>query len=127
MKVLVESLDARLNHLKPAVKKTAIKVAGFLKQKNVYLEVCLLPTRLMNKNVLSFPAPKGFPRPDIKGRWLGEIYLNPSYIKENGENLVFMLIHGFLHLLGYMHDKKSDRIKMQNKEKELLQFLRIKL
>ena len=74
----------------------------------------------MNKNVLAFPAPKDFPRPDIKSKPLGEIYLNPQYIKENGENFIFMLIHGFLHLLGYDHQKRNDRIRMEKKERELL-------
>ena len=154
MKVLVESLDAQFDHLKPAIKKSAVQVANFLKQKNVYLEVYLLPNRMMNKNVLSFPAPKDFPRPDMKRgmKYLGEIYLNPDYIRreqleiENlkflplpvgrqvavrhgkiSAKLAFMLIHGFLHLLGYLHDKKSDRIKMRNKEKELLRLLNIKI
>jgi len=107
----------------------------------------------MRKNVLAFPAPKGFPRPDIKGKHLGEIYLNPDYIAkerleivpplagsrlpklsslDGGRNLkleipaklAYMLIHGFLHLLGYDHKKKSDTIIMQKKELLLMRRLR---
>ena len=77
----------------------------------------------MNKNVLAFPTPKSFPRPDINRKPLGEIYLNPQYIKENGEDLIFMFIHGFLHLLGYDHKRRNDRIRMEKKETELLKSL----
>ena len=70
-------------------------------------------------NILAFPAPKDFPRPDIKGQFLGELYLNPEYIKSHHEDIDRMVIHGFLHLLGYDHDSKSDRIIMKSREQEL--------
>ncbi len=72
------------------------------------------------KNVLAFPADPTFPRPDLSAPSLGELYLNPAYIEEHGENFDYMLVHGFLHLLGYDHMKKSDRILMEKKERELL-------
>ncbi len=79
------------------------------------VEVYIVGDAFMKKNVLAFPAPKNFPRPDLpKGvKPLGEIYLNPGSEK--------MLIHGFLHLLGYDHQKKSDRMEMEKKEKQLWQ------
>lgn len=122
MKIVVESWDRRFDRLKPVIKKSAKKLANFLKKKG-YLEILLVGKEVMNKNVLAFPAPKRFPRPDIKGKPLGEVFLNPIYIKKHGENLLFMLIHGFLHLLGYNHIKKSDRIRMQKKETELCKIL----
>lgn len=74
-------------------------------------------------NVLSFIAPKGFPRPDRRGVFLGELYLNPDYIRRRGENFDHLLIHGFLHLLGYDHRQERDRMRMEKKEKALLQLL----
>ena len=116
MPVVVEVLDKQFS----ALKKSVLKQAQWLVGKEEYVEIYLVGDDFMYKNVLSFPHPQGFPRPDIKQQVLGEIYLNPSYIKEHGEDLVFMLVHGFLHLLGYDHIKKSDRIVMERKEKKLL-------
>src|SRR3989344_8708624 len=66
-------------------------------------------------NVLSFLKPKNFP-----GTKLGEVYLDPIYIAAHKEDLGYMLIHGILHVLGYDHVRKGDRIKMENKERKLL-------
>lgn len=123
MKVAVESWEKKFQRLKPMIKKTALKLGRFLGIKNSYVEVYLVTSSFMNKNVLAFPFPENFPSPDIKQKPLGEVYLNPDYIKKNNENLVYMLIHGFLHLLGYDHKKKNDRIRMQKKESFLLKKL----
>ena len=103
--------------LKEALNKI---LALFPKLRQCSFDIFLVDSSFINKNVLAYPAPKNFPRPDAKNRFLGEIYLNPDYIKKQGENIFYMFIHGFLHLLGYIHKKKSDRIKMEKKEKELL-------
>lgn len=75
-------------------------------------------------NVLAFPAPKEFVLPPKTPKSLGEIYLAPDYIKKSHEDIVYLLIHGFLHLLGFDHEKKGDTMKMQRKEKQLLAKLR---
>lgn len=123
MKVIVESWKSEFNRLKPLIKKTALKLGRFLGLQNAHVEIYLVGNGFMEKNVLAFRAPEKFPRPDIKGKALGEIYLNPDYIEKHKENLLYMLIHGFLHLQGYDHKKKSDRIKMEKKEQELLRFI----
>lgn len=110
------------------------KSLRFLKVKNSYADVYLVSNKEIQKlnykyrrkdkptNVLSFPNPKVFP--DIgKQKFLGEIYLSPKYIQDHNESLEFMLIHGLLHLLGFNHIKKGDRIRMEKKEKELLKLL----
>ncbi len=104
-------------------------------------------------NVLSFTEPKQFPHPELKRRFtqterrlsqtkkgirerdvtcLGEVYLAIPYIKEEAHirntpcSLLLTLysIHGLLHLLGYKHGTKSDRIQMEKREKEMLNALR---
>ncbi len=120
MKILVKSQNKKFNYLVPQIRKKALRLGRFLDIKNGYAEIYLVGKSFMDKNVLSFPAPKNFPRPDIKEKPLGEIYLNPDYIEKNRENLNYMLIHGFLHLLGYDHKKKDDIIRMEKKEKECL-------
>lgn len=71
-------------------------------------------------DVLSFEFPADFPVPKGEKRPLGEIYLNPAYIKKNGETLEYLLTHGILHLLGFNHIKKSDRIRMEKLEEKIL-------
>ncbi len=70
-------------------------------------------------DVLSFNEPKNFVSPPSKFRRIGEIYLNVSSIKYQVSS-DRLLIHGLLHLLGYVHKKKNDRIKMEKIEQKLL-------
>ena len=120
MTVIVESFDYGVSVRKQAIRRAALGLLKLSKIQNGHLEIYLVSNDFMNKNVLAFPAPKNFYRPDIKSeKSLGEIYLNPQYIKERGENLTNMLTHGFLHLLGYDHKKNRDKLKMEKKEKSL--------
>ncbi|MBU4332231.1 rRNA maturation RNase YbeY [Patescibacteria group bacterium] len=67
-------------------------------------------------------APKGEPP------YLGEVIIcypqAKRQAKEQGHSVkkevTILLIHGLLHLLGYEHDKRSERMIMQRLEKELL-------
>lgn len=69
-------------------------------------------------NVLSFPEKTQFPSLDGV-RSLGEVYLNYDWAEGKTEILVYLLIHGILHLLGYRHGKKRDTMKMEKLEKNL--------
>ena len=121
MKKIVVSIGQEFILEEKVVKQNLKKIEKFFDLKNKYVEVYLVGDKFMQKNVLSFPAPKDFPRPDIKDHEnLGEIYLNPDYIKANREDFIFMLIHGFLHLLGYDHKIREERLEMEKKEKEIL-------
>lgn len=102
-----------------------LRFLGRLVPYKALVEVHLVNDAVMKKNVLSYEAPEHFPRPDVPGKALGEIYLNPKYISEHGEDVDLMLAHGFLHLLGYDHKTERDRMKMEKKEDDLLrQFTR---
>lgn len=72
-------------------------------------------------DILSFNWPKNFPSIDKKPP-LGEIYLNKKVLKDK-QYLKRLLVHGFLHLLGFTHFKKSDSIKMEKKEVKVLSYL----
>lgn len=105
--------------------RAMLRFLGMLVKEKSVVELHLVGNAVMNKNVLSYEAPKKFSRPDVSAKPLGEIYLNPSYIAAHGEDVNLMLAHGFLHLLGYDHKRKGDRMKMEKKEDELLaQFKR---
>ena len=52
-------------------------------------------------------------------REIGEVFLCPPYIAKHGEDMLFLLIHGILHLKGYDHARKHDRIVMEARERTL--------
>ena len=105
----------------------------YLKKPESYLEAYLVTDRFirdLNKrfkksdkvtNVLAFPF-KDFPQYPQK-HYLGEVYLAPDYVKKTGNSLEHLVIHGLLHLLGYTHEKKRDRIRMEKLEKKLMQLI----
>ena len=96
------------------------KAGDYLNKKNISLEINLVGDDVIKTNVKSYPAPADFPHPEGEETYLGEIYLNPDYIASHDENFDHMLIHGFLHLLGYDHITDSDALKMESLEKEIL-------
>ena len=74
-------------------------------------------------NVLSFPAPEGF--------GLGDIALAFETVereaREQGKTLsahaAHLLVHGFLHLLGYDHETEADAEAMEARERGILAAL----
>lgn len=119
MNIKVWVIDKKAEKYKKIVLKKARLVASFLSLRGT-TEVFLVGNRQMKKNVLSFVAKETdgkFIYPDLKEEYLGEIYLNPFFIERNKEDLLFMLFHGLLHIAGYDHKRKNDRIKMERKEK----------
>ncbi|MEK9173187.1 MAG: rRNA maturation RNase YbeY [Patescibacteria group bacterium] len=136
-RVLVTVLDARFRELEGEARFVSLRVLEILKKRKLFLEVYLVredSIRRMNRdyrslneptNVLSFEevSKSIFKEPEIdpeKGfRRIGEIYLCPSYISRLKEDFRLMLAHGLLHLLGYDHERRSDRIRMQNLEKRI--------
>ena len=136
MKIEVIVLDKKVQEFKKHMNNKARRLAsalagqaGFLR-KNVVIEVYLADgkrMRALNKkflkkdkdtNVISLVMSKDFP-----GLVAGEVYLNPLFIKKNRQDLDLMLVHGVLHILGYDHAKKNDRIKMDKEEQRLLSLI----
>ncbi len=124
-------MKSNLKHLNAIASKTL----KLLKIQNTSLGIFLVTEteiRRLNRtfrdkdkstNVLAFPYPANFPDAKSKKVFLGEVYLSESYINKHGEDINFMLVHGILHLLGFNHIKKSDRIEMEKLEKSLLSKL----
>jgi probable rRNA maturation factor len=79
-------------------------------------------------NVLSFPAKNGSLKPH-----LGDIVLAFETIEREarGEDKPFadhvahLAVHGFLHLLGYDHERDEDALEMEKAEREILRALKI--
>ena len=128
--VSVTSLDKRFRAYAGDLERTADRVLSFLKESRS-IEIYLIGNsrmRSLNKrfrgkskstNVLSFRVPEDFP---VTGS-AGEIYLCPPYIRSQSEDMRFMLVHGILHLFGFNHDNKSDRMRMEKIEKNIMQWL----
>jgi rRNA maturation RNase YbeY len=119
--IVSEETNAALERGVRVVLKTVAEKLGIA---DGLVEVGLVGSDKLQANVKSYPAPAGFVRPDSQEKFWGTINLNPEYIKEKGEDFDYMLIHGFLHLLGYDHKKESDAEKMEKLEKELLREIK---
>lgn len=132
--MVVTALDKRYGKLERNLIKTAEEALDFLRQSGVRVEIYLVGTsriKTLNRQykgrdeatgVLAYESP-GFPEPQSSRRFLGEIYLCPPYIKGKRENIGFLLVHGLLHLVGFNHQKESDRMTMVRMEKQLIQWL----
>jgi probable rRNA maturation factor len=87
-----------------------------------YIKTVNLEYRMKNTatDVISFEAATG-------GDMLISVEKASSQALEYGvtlhEELIRLLIHGTLHILGYDHIKSSDRVKMQAKERKYMKLL----
>jgi probable rRNA maturation factor len=78
-------------------------------------------------NVLSFPALEGMPSGDDQ-LILGDIALASGVVLQEAEeqgkaaeaHLAHLVLHGFLHLLGYDHEEDADAVMMEAREILLL-------
>ncbi len=79
-------------------------------------------------NVLSFPGYDGAPLLPGQPAHLGDIVLAfETLVREAGaqgkspeQHLAHLLIHGFLHLLGYTHANDSDARRMEAAERKIM-------
>jgi probable rRNA maturation factor len=86
-------------------------------------------------NVLSFPAlqPSGPRGPDDAPRMLGDIAIAYETTRREADDeqkpfdnhLSHLTVHGFLHLIGYDHEKDDDAEAMETLEREILSQLGI--
>jgi probable rRNA maturation factor len=86
-------------------------------------------------NVLSFPAlqPTGPAGPDDAPRMLGDIAIAYQTTRKEADDeqkpfehhLSHLAVHGFLHLIGYDHDKDDDAEAMEALERQILAQLGI--
>lgn len=129
MRVEIFCSEKKFEKEKKTIKETLSRLDKPLNLAGGYLEVHLIDGDF---TVRSFEPPENFPRPDIGMNYknLGEIYVCPEHIyrtnksyRTNRTYLTFLLIHGLLHLLGYDHKKDNDRIRMEERERQLLKFL----
>jgi len=106
-------------------KKSIKVVVNFIDDKLMSELNAKYKKRIGTTDILSF----NFDEQEGAVYFLGELYLSVNMIEQNAielhhsfeKELVVLLIHGTLHLLGYEHNNgKVKRDKMQAKEKEYL-------
>ena len=82
-------------------------------------------------NVISFPMAAGDPA-SLHSKILGDVVISAETARRQaeeaggwaGDEILFLLIHGILHLAGYNHEGAAEeRKKMEAKEKELFSLL----
>jgi len=82
-------------------------------------------------NVIAFPMASGDPVA-LPFHLLGDVVISAETAKrqaeaagrKTGEEILFLMIHGVLHLLGYDHEKNAEeRRKMEAKERELFSLV----
>ena len=83
-------------------------------------------------NVISFPMIEGTP-PSFPVQVLGDVIISADTARRDakivgkraGEEILFLLVHGILHLAGYDHEgARRERLKMEEKERELFAGLK---
>lgn len=133
-RVLVINLVRRSakGKIKKRIQRTALKILKILGKNNVSAEIYLIDSqkmRFLNKkfrgknkttNILSFKEPRNFIFPPSTFRKIGEIYIK---FPTTDYPINYLLIHGLLHLFGYTHYRKSDKIRMEKLENWIIREL----
>lgn len=84
-------------------------------------------------DVLSFPA--DYMDPDLEKRYLGDVVISYPTAKSQsqerahgvGEELQLLVVHGVLHLLGYVHLEETGQEEMASVQARILQELDLDL
>ncbi len=83
-------------------------------------------------NVISFPMMDGTPE-SLRSRVLGDVVISAETAQRDageagektGDEILFLMIHGILHLAGYDHEgSAAERRKMETKENEFFKRLK---
>ena len=128
--ILVLDLLSKITEDKNELKKSA----SILLTDDLYMKEINKKWRKLEKatNVLSFPVNKQIKEEDYF--FIGDIVLSYETIlsecklrnKSFKDHFLHLLVHGFLHLLGYNHDNKRNEKEMEELELNYLSKLNIK-
>jgi len=128
--MLVLDLLSKITEDKNELKKSA----SILLTDDLYMKKINKKWRKLEKatNVLSFPVSKQIKEEDYF--FIGDIVLSYETIlsecklrkKSFKDHFLHLLVHGFLHLLGYNHDNKRNEKEMEELEVNYLSELNIK-
>ena len=137
--------DDTINLLKKSIKYTLYKECLYRQAEvsivltdNEYIQELNEKYRGINTptDVLSFPMIDDFNNITLSDETellLGDIVISIEKVDEQSKEfghsfnreLIFLAVHGLLHLLGYDHEDKEDEEKMRSKEKDILASINI--
>lgn len=135
----VELNESIYEMLEDAIKETLLLEKGSLDYEISISFVDNKEIRGLNKDyrnidqetdVLSFPINEDFM---IATPLLGDIIISVEKALEQSieydhslaREIVYLTVHSIFHLLGYDHMDEGDRLKMRNKEKEVMKKLKV--
>ena len=144
MKVQIENLQKRIKIDKRRIRSNVIRLLKAIDCANREISITFVDNEAIqiinqkylgrNKptNVISFSMQEG-EFGDINPTVLGDIVVSVDTAERDAdsgnlsfdEEILFLIIHGLLHLTGYNHENttKANTLKMQKKEKELFALL----
>lgn len=137
-----QKIDANIGNKVKKILKKGVQIEKKFLKKNTEISVLLTDTKLMKKlnyrfrkknkdtDILSFPSERrSFYKKNIKEKkiYLGDLALSYSYIKKQKVDFMMyfqkVLVHGYLHLLGYDHDNTKNFLKMEKVQDKILKTL----
>ena len=136
---IINELDSELEYLE-TMKKLIDYAIEKEKLENVLFNIIIVDNEYIHKlnkeyrgidrptDVISFALEDNDDGINNGFRVLGDIYISIDKVYEqakeyghsNLREICFLMIHGFLHLLGYDHMEKEDEKKMFAKQEEIL-------
>lgn len=123
----VKAVNTAIQHLDLDAESTAIDIVLATDE-----EVAGLNGQWRGKprptNVLSFPAAPGLILPPDEPQPLGEIILASGVVgreaaeqsKPLADHFTHLVVHGFLHIMGYDHEDDMEAARMEHLETEIL-------
>lgn len=143
MKIQIENQQKRIKIDKRKIRAKVTKLLKLMDCANMEISITFVDDasiQSINKqylsknqptNVISFSLREG-EFGDINPEMLGDVVISVDTAARDAdignlsfdEEILFLIIHGLLHLLGYNHvnTSKANALRMKQKEKELFQF-----
>ena len=83
---------------------------------------------LYTRHTRSYAAKKNLLRPPLPYLLVHSIIKKEAKLQQKKliDHYTHLIIHGYLHLLGYVHENKIDEKRMEAREKKILKILGIK-
>jgi len=144
MKIQIENQQKRIKIDKRKIRIKVTRLLELMDCANKEISITLVDDETIQRinkqylskdrptNVISFSLQEG-EYGDINPEILGDVVISVDTAQDDAEKgnlsfdeeILFLIIHGLLHLLGYNHENtsKANALRMKQKEKELFQLL----
>jgi len=137
--IVVSDLWKNAEKSKSAVRRAVVRAAATLATRDTELAIVLTDDsaiRALNRDWRGIDKPTNvlsFPTKNAAAKHLGDIVLAFETIAREARSerkplthhLAHLAVHGFLHLVGYDHDRPRDALEMERTEREILRQLAI--